>query len=316
MDELVKLLLKPPVKAGVLAIFTIAIGILTSAAVNHYNRWFMWVALIVLVALYIWVLIAYTKKETNLISQINELTSNNAEAQKLFKIFQTSTQGLNAMCKISAKQTNMKIHEIEEQGKIFCDNWNFDIASSLVCQQIYDQVIRHICENNGYNGIADIEVEYVSLVESKQKKNRKPKTLIKLCGFYHPSRQNPSLYGVKRETKQKGKDNKLYHDGMLFEKKKNSTDILMTKEEIAAEFTSLADRNDYCQYIGIPVFCDTVSNGNKMVGLLEIVCHNDCYLADNRDDIKKYVDFYLSPYISLLLLLFKNDKALRAMPQN
>ena len=109
MDELVKLLLKPPVKAGVLAIFTIAIGILTSAAVNHYNKWFMWVALIVLVALYIWVLIAYTKKETNLIVQINDLTSNNAEAQKLFKIFQTSTQGLNAMCKISAKQTNMKM---------------------------------------------------------------------------------------------------------------------------------------------------------------------------------------------------------------
>lgn len=314
MDELKKLLLKPQVKAGILAIFTIGIGILTSAAVNHYDKWFMWAALGLLVLVYIVILIGYTKNETSLIAKISELTNNNTEAQKLFKVFQTSTQGLNAMCKISAKQTNMKIHEIEEQGKIFCDNWNFEIASGLVCKQIYDQVICHIFENNGYNGIADIEVEYVTLVENKPKKNRKPKTLIKLCGFYHPSRQNPSLYGVKRETIQKGKDNKLYHDGMLFEKKKNAVDILMTREEIVAEFTSLADHNDYCQYIGIPVFCDTVSNGNKMVGLLEIVCHNNCYLSNNRDDIKKYVDFYLSPYISLLLLLFKNDKALRAMP--
>ena len=315
MEEVKKIVTKPTVKAAILAIFTIAIGVLTSATVNNYTNWIMWISLVGLVVLYIFILIGYTKRETNLNTKIDELTTDNAEAQKLFKIFQTSMQGLNAMCKISAKQTNMKIHEIEEQGKIFCDNWNFDIASSLVCQQIYDQVISHIFENNGYNGIADIEVEYVTLVENEKRKNRKPRTLIKLCGFYHPSRQNPSLYGVKRETIQKGgKDNKLYHDGMLFESKRNAVDILMTKEEIAAAFTSLADHNDYCQYIGIPVFCDTVSNGNKMVGLLEIVCHNDCYLSHNRDDIKKYVDFYLSPYVSLLLLLFKNDKALRAMP--
>ena len=314
MEELKRIVIKPQVKATILAFFTIAIGVLTSAAVNNYTNWIMWASLVTLVAVYILILIAYTKRETNLNTKIDELSNSNVEAQRLFKIFQTSMQGLNAMCKISAKQTNMKIHEIEEQGKIYCDNWNFDIASSLVCEQIYDKVIRHICENNGYTGIADIEVEYVSLVENKQKGNANDKTLIKLCGFYHPSRQNPSLYGVKRLTKQKGKDKKLYHDGMLFEKKKNSIDILMTKEEIAAEFASLGERNDYCQYIGIPIFCDTVTNGNKMVGLLEIVCHNDCYLSNNREDIKKYVDFYLSPYLSLLLLLFKNDKALRAMP--
>lgn len=101
---------------------------------------------------------------------------------------------------------------------------------------------------------------------------------------------------------------------MLFEAQSNAVDILMTKEAIITEFGSLSASNDYCQYVGIPVFCDTVGNGNKMIGLLEIVCHNDCYLSNSKEDIKKYVDFYLSPYVSLLLFLFKNDKALRAMP--
>lgn len=315
MEDLKKFLINPKVKTVVLALFLVAIGILTSAAVNDYEKWWKWIVLAVFVAVYITSLVLYAKRETNLNEKIVELTDKVQETKKLFKIFQTSTQGINAMCKISAKQTNMKVHEIEEQGKIFCDNWNFDIASSLVCQQIYDQVICHICENNSYDGIADIEVGYVSLIENKQKKNRRPMTLIKLCGYYHPSRQNPPLYGIKREVILKGKDNKYYHDGALFEKKINTPYILMTKEEIAAETTLFVDRSDCCQYVGVPVFCDTADNNSKMVGLLEIVCHNECYLSNNKEDIKKYIDFYLAPYVSLLLLLFKNDKALRALPK-
>lgn len=314
MNELIKFLLKPYIKAVVLGVFTLAISILTSVVTGASAQWTWWVVLISLCILNIIVLAFYAKGEADVAVQISDLERKNIEEKKLFEVFQHSTQGLTALCKMSAKQTNMKVHEIEEQGKIFCDNWNFDIASGLVCQQIYNQVICHLCDENAYNGIVDIEVGYVTLVENKPKKDRKPRTLIKLCGFYHPSRPNPSLYGKTRESKQKGKDKRIYHDGMLFEAQSNAVDILMTKEEIIVAFGSLSASNDYCQYVGIPVFCDTVGNGNKMIGLLEIVCHNDCYLSNSKEDIKKYVDFYLSPYVSLLLFLFKNDKALRAMP--
>lgn len=315
MEELRSILIKPQVKATILALFTIAIGIISSAAVNHYKKIIMWIILVVIIILYFVVLTKYTKKEEDLNKRIQELMHNDAEAEKLFRVFASSIQGINAMCKLSAKQTNLKIHEIEDQGKIYCDNWNFDIASSLVCEQIYNHVITHICDNNGYNSIADVEVGYVSIVEKKTKRKKKQPTLIKLCGFYHPSRQSPSVYRVVRETNKKDRDGKLYHDAVLFEKRRNATDVLMSSEDIVQEFGFLSHNNDYCQYIGIPVFCDTVDNGNKMVGLLEIVCHNKCYLSTKEEDIRKYVDFYLSPYVSLLLLLFKNDKALRAMPK-
>ena len=316
MDELKTILLRPQVKSVILALFTIAIGVLSSIAVNNTTVWYWWVILGVVVIMYVVVLIRYARLEENINSRLHETEEREKAAQRNVETFRGAFQGISAICKLSSKQTNLKIHEIIEQGKIFCDNWNFEIASSLLCEQIYNHVVCHICENTEYTGNVDIEVEYVSLIELSTKKRRKRTDQIKLCGYYHPSRPNPSIYRKIRSVNQKGTDGKPFHDGTLFAEKKNAISILMTKEDVEDKFGSLAVDHDYSQYIGIPVFCDTANGDNKMVGLLEIVCHNNSNISSDEDRIRECIDLYLSTYASVFLLLFKNDKALRATPKH
>lgn len=318
MNELKTILIRPQAKSVILALFTIAIGALTGIAVNNIDVWYWWLILGLTIIIYVVVLISYARLEESINSQLHEIKEKLKTAQQNVETFRGAFQGVNAICKLSAKQTNLKIHEIIEQGKIFCDNWNFEIASSLLCEQIYNHVISHICENTEYTGNADIEIEYVSLIEPSIRRKKKRTDQIKLCGYYHPSRPNPSIYRKIRNANQKGKDGKPFHDGSLFVKKKNAISILMTKKDIEGEegFGSLAKNHDYSQYIGIPVFCDTADGDNKMVGLLEVVCHNNSSISSDEDRIRECIDLYLSTYASVFLLLFKNDKALRATPKH
>lgn len=316
MEELKSMLMKPQVKTTILALFTIAIGVMTSIAVNNISVWKWWLFLSITTIAYVVILIKYALLEENINNQLRGKKDKLKEAQQEVKTFQGAFQGINAICKLSAKQTNLKIHEIIEQGKIFCDNWNFEIASSLLCEQIYNHVICNICEEAEDTKNIDVEVAYVSLIENTKRKKKKTTEQIKLCGYYHPSRPSPSIYKKPRSVKQKGEDRKMFHDGKLFLKKKNSISILMTKEEIEHNFGSLSENHDYSQYVGIPVFCDTVAGENRMVGLLEVVCHNNSNISSNEEYIKKCVDFYFATYASVFLLLYKNDKALRATPKH
>lgn len=316
LNELKTILIRPQVKGVILALSTTGIGVLSGIAANNIAMWYWWFFLVLTIIIYVVIIIKYAQLEESINSQLDETKERLKTAQQNVETFRDAFQGINAICKLSSKQTNLKIHEIIEQGKIFCDNWNFEIASSLLCEQIYNHVIYHICENTEYTGNADIEIEYVSLIEPLKKKKKKGNDQIKLCGYYHPSRPNPSIYRKIRNVNQKGKDGKPFHDGSLFLKKKNAISILMTKKDIEEGFGSLANNHDYSQYIGIPVFCDTSDGDNKMVGLLEVVCHNNSSISSDEDRIKQCIDLYLSTYASVFLLLFKNDKALRATPKH
>lgn len=317
MKELRILLLRPKNRSAVLGFLTVLIGLTTNfAASYHFPIW--WILLIILVFMYIFALVKYSEAESNLVDEIEGLKTQKVEYEKRILVFSRALQGITAMNRLSSKQTNLRIHEIIEDGRLRCDNWNFEIASSLLCKEIHTHLISHLVdthlfENNEYNGIVDIEIAYVSLVE-KQEKGKK-KSRIKLCGFYHPTKSSPSLYNENRSILRLDRDRKLYHDAELFIRSKSDVDILLTPEEINIAFASLPANHDYCQYIGIPVMCEASDDENKMVGLLEIVCHNDCIISDDIDTIKSYVANFFQPYASLFLLLFKCDKALRAMPK-
>ena len=52
-----------------------------------------------------------------------------------------------------------------------------------------------------------------------------------------------------------------------------------------------------------------------MIGLLEITCLNETYLAVSERELKEIASKYFVPYTFLILLLHKLEKALLAMPQ-
>ena len=315
MRELKSILMKPQVKGVILAILTLLFSVFSGFLVNNLSVAIWWVVCGVVFFLYIFALVKYLRLETDINSEYHKVKTKNEQLLRDIKTYDDAFRGINAICRLAAKQTNMKIHEIVEQGKIYCDNWNFEIASGLLCEQLYNHVINRICEDCEYAGNVNVEIAYVRLVESRKGRKANKSEQIKLCGFYHPSGINPTLYRVERSINKRGSDGKLYHDGKLFIEKKNSVSILLTKEQIQKEFSSVSENTDYSQYVGIPVFCDTVSGDNKMVGLLEIVCRNNTIISSDESRVKQFVDLYLSTYASLFLLLFKNDKALRAMPQ-
>lgn len=312
MNELKIILLKPHVKAVILAVFTIIIGIVSGILVNNLIKWYLWLAIILIAFVYLWVLIVYTKLEENQQSQLKAISDAINDNAVRVKVLQSVLQGVSTVNKLSAKQTNFKIHEIIEEGKIYCNNWNFDIASTLVCEQIHNHAISKICNIETLGGFVDIEVAYVCLEDTPPKKHNER---IRMCGFFHPSSQSPSIYHVTRSIKRVDKHGKLYYDAQIFQEKRNAINILIDKSSIAQNFGFLREDNDYCQFIGVPVFCESVSGSNKMIGLLEIACHNECYLGHDEAEIKDHISQYISPYLTQLLLLYKSDKALRAVPQ-
>lgn len=52
-----------------------------------------------------------------------------------------------------------------------------------------------------------------------------------------------------------------------------------------------------------------------MVGLFEIVCLNDTYLADTEGEIREIVSKYFKTYAFFMLVLHKLEKALVAQPK-
>ena len=206
-----------------------------------------------------------------------------------------------------------QVHEIINNGDTECKNWNFDLASSLVCETIYNSIVRDLGVKKTSSDIIDIEVCYVKLNESVSEKGNVHK-YANMCAHYHPaSSRNPKVFRVNRDLSAR-KDK--YHDVNLLADGNGDVNILMNSQEISRYFKLQRYKDyDYSQYIGIPIICDSTNQG-KMVGLLEIVCHGDSIISNEKEKILQYVNCFFAPYAQLLLLLFKLEKALKAIPKN
>ena len=216
-------------------------------------------------------------------------------------------QGIATICMYSAKNANIQIHEIIENKRIDCKVWNFDLASDTICETIYKNIIEQLGITKVNDGIVDIEVCYVKLLEKDQDLSKKGR--ICLCGHYHPTRNGPKILGKEREIEEEG-----YHDSVLFLNASDKPDIQLNTADVLRVFKKCG-RNDYSQYLGIPVFCATYNKSSKMVGLLEIICHGKSILSDNSEQIQILANTFFAPYANLFLLLYKMDKALRAQPK-
>jgi len=306
MKELKKLLLKPKVKACWLGILTILNSIFCNYAVGS-NIFWKWAVLFFTAGIYVFSLIKYTDAENDSIEELERVKGEVEDMELSLKSYSTSLQGVTEICKFCAKKANVQIHEIIENSRLDCKTWNFDVACDSVCKAIYQYIIENLNLQETDGGIVDIEIAYVKIVEAERKQESNTDR-ISLSGYYHPTRNGPKIQGKKRPVEENG-----YHDAQLFFKNMDSLDIQMNSSEIKSVFKN-QDNKDYTQYLGVPVFCSTSENTSKMVGLLEIVCHGDSVLSQDRKVIETMANHIFAPYAYLFLLLFKMDKALRAVP--
>ena len=250
------------------------------------------------------------KEMDNLQVKMDDLRKDLENANLSLTTYSTSMQGIAEICKFCAQKANVQIHEIIEHSRLDCITWNFDVACDMVCQAIYNYILKQSNITPTDGEIIDIEVAYVKLIESDWQKQEQAKRIC-LCGHYHPTRNGPKILGKRRIISEDG-----YRDAQLFFSNVDDPDILLDEGEIKKAFKLRQEKTyDYSQYLGIPVFCLTSENTSKMVGLLEIICHGKSVLSHSRDNIASMANHLFAPYAYLFLLLFKMEKALRAIPK-
>lgn len=289
-------------KNVILGVMVISIGGICSAlgswdVNNDRYFWVKFVVLLILMASYIILLAYYATKEVN-----NSKTVRVLEYQK--KAYEEAMIGIISICKSSAQDINKIIHEIIEDGRINLRIWSFDIACELVCEKIYNL----LCNLHGES--KDFGICYIRLDETKNTEKT-----VYMNAFCNQNMSAPSVYRKRRKIK----DKDYYHDIELFRRNKSDFDIIIGKENVQQlfSFTSNESRqrnkNKYNQYVAIPVICSK-DDGGKMVGLLEIVCFNETEIAKTKEEIKEVASKYFIPYVFLLLLLHKLEKAVLAQP--
>lgn len=221
--------------------------------------------------------------------------------------FALAMSNLIAIFQQSARNSNKHIHDIISKGTIDLTTWNFDLASELVCEKIFDL----LCAINGDD--KNFSVAYVRLEEKNEAEKDE---YVYMSAYIDKTRSLPTIIRKRRSMT----DPHSYHDVQLFLKKVNDPEILMDADAVADNFTYLtpekryAGKKKYTQYIGIPVICVTEPE-NKMVGLLEVIGLGQ-KIATKREDVERIVSNFLVPYAQLLLLLHKLEKVLMAVPNN
>ena len=291
--EIEKLLTKPSVKAIVLAIFTIIIGLGTSYIVSwkcDYLHFIVGIILILLILLYLSLLGYYATKETNIHKEKETLEKQN-------KAFATTMSNLTSSFKTNAALINNYSKYFE--GAISYDSvmkFNLDSVASSLCHDIYDIICR-IAELG-----EDFSVSYTKTIEYGDNTVKK----VKMIAYNNDGNRQPNVFDDVRSVI----DNEdAYLDLRLFKKANPDPKILKTLEEVQKEFhyKNGTDRDKYVQYIGVPVFCD----GHKMDGLLQVTVMKGSILKEQERDLIFVARKYLIPYSNLFLFFSKIDKLLK-----
>ena len=292
-------LIKPVIKGSLLGGLTVFIGVLSTIVglvTDTTSRAILLIVIGILVLAYLVLTIFYGTYEVNYIARTKRLEYQN-------ETFEYAMISLISIFQQSARNANKLIHEIVDNGKINLNSWNFDLASTLVCEKTYNMLCKLDKDSS------DFAVGYIRLDESNVADQ-----VIYMNAYANRTMTQPTVFLKKRKVN----DPKAYYDARLFSNNIADIQILMDETEIAGAFEyrtreSRDESKKYTQYIGIPVLCDKES-GSKMVGLLEIVCLNGHKLSTDKSTVKEMVEKYFVPYAQLLLLLHKLEKALLAVP--
>lgn len=290
---------KPIVRAIVIALLTVLVGLITSSlgSWDSSQSYFIAkvVAFFIIVGAYILFTGYYTKNDVNQRLSYEVL-------QHQLDTFEDLIISIISICETTASDVNTCIHLVNEKHVIDPNIWNYEKACKLVCERIYD----NICKLSGSKKYG---VAYIRLVEDDL-----PEDKIEMIAYANQNRHKPTIFKKKRQFKNVDLKN-AYHDLCLFEKAKADSDIRVGVDEVNEIFAydskeeANKNRGKYHLYVGIPVFCDN----RKMVGLLEVVGLDDTkFKCITKEEVEEVSNKFLVPYANIFLLLHKIEKALLA----
>lgn len=290
---------KPVVRAIVIALLTVLVGLITSSlgSWDSSQSYFIAkvVAFFIIVVAYILFTGYYTKNDVNQRRSYEVL-------QHQLDTFEDLIISIISICETTASDVNTCIHLVNEKHVIDPNIWNYEKACKLVCERIYD----NICKLSGSKKYG---VAYIRLVEDDL-----PEDKIEMIAYANQNRHKPTIFKKKRQFKNVDLKN-AYHDLCLFEKSKADSDIRVGVDEVNEIFAydskeeANKNRGKYHLYVGIPVFCDN----RKMIGLLEVVGLDDTkFKCITKEEVEEVSNKFLVPYANIFLLLHKMEKALLA----
>lgn len=297
--EIKAVLIRPPIKACIIAILTTLISIFVSALGNWSREQdFFWpkvVGFAVVTIAYVFLIGWYAVVEVNTRRTVEEL-------QNRVNAFRQLIVSIITICETNATDINTCLHRLYQENTIDRELWNFRKSSKVLCEQVYNNV-RNLGGSDNY------AVAYVMLDESDPDEDK-----VQMIAYSNQAKHTPTIYGKLRQFKNVSLNN-AYHDLRLFSNASSDNDIRMGIEEVAAVFAyesperAAQNREKYHLYIGIPVVCDN----RKMIGLLEIMGLDDTFLGCiNKKELEDITNKFLVPYAHIFLLLHKMEKALLA----
>lgn len=256
-----KFLIRPPVKAGVLALVAIAEGFaaswLFSWTPDESLSWVKTVGFVACLIVAVAIPAAYTTVEVNQRRTIEELQNQVRALEELATRF-------ISICQTNVEDINNCIQVVSETHQINTKIWSFERCAKSICTQIY----QHICTLGGPKRSDKYEVSYVILDEQSGAND-----MVKMIAYATRIEHKPTIYKVPRSFKN-ADVTKDYFDLQLFNVPTTENTILMGSSEVNQHFVYPAGRRanepKYHLFIGVPVFCDS-KNGTRMVGLLEVV---------------------------------------------
>jgi len=282
----------PRIRAGLSAILTALVSISLALLGNWDSEQvgFGWklVAFIVLSIMdlcYVIFCAAQDSKEHSLIAALKNEND----------VYKKAMSGIILVSQDNSSEINECMHDYLADGKINTKIWNYKTACYGLCATIYEFVIKLTKNEN-------VEVSYVKLNENNSGE-------IQLYAYRNQSNQSPTLLNKTRNFL--NTEAVMYYDMKMFQRNRAETKVLYGSENINIHFFRTSEDLEknlkkYKEYVAIPVFC----NNQKMVGLLQIACLEDCSLAENEAILKEVANKFFVPYANLFLLLHKMNKAL------
>ena len=246
--------------------------------------------------------IRYVKVDTEKDAEIERLTTENKDCNTQITSLEKHVEGYNTVfvdfskCFNNGADNIYKLIKHARNTNLLDFNiWNYSQTCEYVCESLFN-LISHLAEF-GQNFS-------VNVVVPELKGNKRKNKVFTMLAYDGYNKTKPHMY--KKDIPQKDAFN--YYYGKLFKKGKADVTYLMSKEEINTKFFFKDDANKgkYSQYIGIPIYC----NGVDMVGLLQIVAHNDSVITNDEKIMKDIANNIGVAYSNLILFAEKTQKAI------
>lgn len=256
--------------------------------------------LVILYIAYV-IFVAYNdKKQEDLSIKIRELNKSIERQQSVINIYQDEYKSLNYIMDISQQEINSLAKKISSVSNLDLINWNFETISSYMCHDIVS--IMSKISKSGNDISVNVYMRY------KDNTRRRNSDYIKMIAHHGGSNSTPSVLGSHIILNKK----KNWQYSKLFLENNPKVVIYPTEDEIKQNFGYNGNPSkydgEYSQYIGIPISC---SSGNILCAL-EIVARHGTIIADNKEELLKIVNTYITIYRNYALLTLKIEKGLKS----